>query len=272
METIFMGASPNSKSYLANRIVDKAQIQTWVEKFHQQGFLFLENVLPPAWCDELRHDLDRRLGDKRTNPENRNLATCMFESSPANLRLFDVEPIVSFAEALVAPNCHVIHNNSFYTPPGGGITNWHQDDPPHFLVTHGAPPTNIRLPVLVFTANYYLTDVTEKENGGTETIPGSHLFGAPPPDKLEESPWKDQIHYNLGQAGSVVMFNNQVWHRGGPNQSDRTRYITQITYGRRLIGHKYFPFMNYTMPQHVYENAAPRLRRLLGFLERGAYT
>ena len=67
------------------------------------------------------------------------------------------------------------------------------------------------------------------------------------------------------------MFNNQVWHRGGPNASQRIRYITQITYGRRMIGHKYFPFMNYVMPEHLYADADPRKRRLMGFLDRGAY-
>ena len=65
--------------------------------------------------------------------------------------------------------------------------------------------------------------------------------------------------------------NNQVWHRGGPNTSDRTRYITQVTYARRIIGHKYYPFMNYQMPEHLYKDASPRLRRLLGFLDHGAY-
>jgi hypothetical protein len=45
----------------------------------------------------------------------------------------------------------------------------------------GEPPTNIRLPVLLFTANYYLTDVTDVAHGPTQVIPGSHLFGAPPP-------------------------------------------------------------------------------------------
>ena len=100
---------------------------------------------------------------------------------------------------------------------------------------------------------------------------GTHLLGAPPPPSLEGTEWEDQIHYNLGEAGSVVMFNNQVWHRGGPNRSNRTRYVTQITYARRIVGHKYYPFMNYVMPEHVYQNANPRLQRLLGFLDHGAY-
>ena len=51
----------------------------------------------------------------------------------------------------------------------------------------------------------------------------------------------------------------------------RTRYITQVTYARRIIGHRYSPFMNYVMPEHVYRYAYPRLKRLLGFLPNGAY-
>tara|TARA_Y100000588_G_scaffold353877_2_gene407645 strand:+ start:319 stop:1098 length:780 start_codon:yes stop_codon:yes gene_type:complete len=252
---------------------DDAQIASWVDTFNRDGCLFVEDVLPSDWCDELREDLDRTIAD---HPEiekklSHHLIPRMFETSAANLRLFDFEPIVSFAEALVAENCHVIHNNSFRTYPGGGITRWHQDDSPHMLVTEGEPPKNVRLPVLLFTCNYYLTDVTEREHGGTEVIPGSHLFGASPPEKIEGTEWEERVQYNLGRAGSVIMFNNQVWHRGGPNQSDRTRYITQITYARRIIGHKYFPFMNYEMPEHVFADADERKKRLLGFLPSGAY-
>lgn len=270
-----MSSAVVGQHYLANQALPPEQITEWVETFHRQGFLFLENVLPPEWCAELRADLDWAL---EHNPNGLNasnakliLAHRLFETSQANLRLFDLEPIVSFAEALIAPNCHVIHNNSFKTPPGAGIDTWHQDDPPHYLVTEGEPPTNVRLPVLFFTANYYLTDVTEPKHGGTEVIPGSHLFGAPCPRVMEGTKWEKQVHYNLGKAGSVILFNNQVWHRGGPNRSERTRYITQVTYARRIIGHKYYPFMNYQMPEHVYKDANPRLKRLLGFLEHGAY-
>ncbi|MEM7533073.1 MAG: phytanoyl-CoA dioxygenase family protein [Chloroflexota bacterium] len=265
----------NASTYLANQDVSDAQIQAWVETFHQQGYLFLQNVLPPDWCAELRADLDWALAHNPNGLNNHNanviLAHRLFETSNANVRLFEVEPIVRLAEALVGETCHVIHNNSFKTPHGYGIDGWHQDDAPHYLVMEGEPPTNIRLPVLFFTANYYLTDVTVLEHGGTEVVPKSHLFGKPCPSVLEGTEWQDQVQYNLGNAGSVVLFNNQVWHRGGPNRSDRTRYITQVTYARRMIGHKYYPFMNYQMPEHVYADANPRLKRLLGFLPHGAY-
>ena len=113
------------------------------------------------------------------NGEGEYMALChrMFEFRKANLRLFDMELIVSFSEALVAKNCPVIHNNSFVTRTGGQF-GWHQDDSPHYLVTEGTAPTNIRLPVLLFTGNYYLTDVTDPKCAGTEVIPGSHLSGS----------------------------------------------------------------------------------------------
>ena len=232
---------PQNQRFESNYPLDTDQISEWVEQFNRDGFLFLEDVLKEEHIAHLKADLDWSLAhftsrDKDPNGKlspqsgksSHRLCHRMFEHSPANLNLFDLEPIVSFAEALVAENCHVIHNNSFITPPGGGLTTWHQDDAPHYVVTDGKPPTNIHLPVLVFTCNYYLTDVTEIEHGGTEVIPGSHLIGETPRQVAWEK-WQNKVHYNLGKAGSVIMFNNQVWHRGGPNQSNRSRYITQIT-------------------------------------------
>ena len=272
-------ASTQTQRFESNYALDPDQISEWVDTFHKQGFLFIENVLTEEHIAQLKKDLDFALANFPTrdkDPHNKvsgQLCMRMFEHSSANLNLFDLEPIVSFAEAVI-PKCHVIHNNSFITPPGGGITTWHQDDPPHYIVTDGNPPTNVHLPVILFTCNYYLTDVTEVAHGSTEAIPGSHLFGKDVRDVSQTPEWdnyKDQIHHNLGKAGSVIIFNNQVWHRGGPNESERHRYITQITYGRRIVGHKYFPFMNYQMPEHVYKDASPRLKRLIGFLDHGAY-
>lgn len=257
--------------YLAHQRVSPEQIRTWVDAFHRDGYLFLTNVLPPDTVTVLRDDLDRVLAQSPKKGGAIQLHARMFETSPTNVALFDMEPIATFAETLVSPTCHVIHNNSFRTPIGGGLSTWHQDDPPHYIVTHGEPPTNVHLPVLLFTANYYLTDVDTVTHGPTQAIPGSHRFGASPPNPIEGTQYESRVVSNLGRAGSVIMFNNQVWHRGAPNTSDRVRYMTQVSYARRLVGHKYHPFMNYVMPEHVYRGADERKRRLLGFLPSGAY-
>ncbi len=250
----------------------QAQIAEWVETFHRDGYLVLHDVLSPGNIADLKADLDLALrGSQEEGDGIIQLHARMFEVSPANLRLFEQEPVVTFAETLIETQTHVVHNNSFRVQPGKGITTWHQDDPPHYLVMEGEPPAHVRLPVLLFTANYYLTDVEEPQYGPTQVIPGSHLFGKPCPPRIEGTPYAPRMVSCCGRAGSVVMFNNQVWHRGGPNLTDRVRYITQVSYARRLIGHKYYPFMNYQMPETVYGDAGPRLKRLLGFLASGAY-
>jgi ectoine hydroxylase-related dioxygenase (phytanoyl-CoA dioxygenase family) len=276
--------------YLAGQKPTPEQLNEWIEFFHANGFLVIHNVLTPEQCQLLRNDLDEALKKNEGNKYQRSkkIMKRMFEHSQPNLDLFALEPIVTFAEHLIGgangtgysmgdgiPNAnviHVIHNNSFKIPPetdGLAKNSWHQDDTPHALSLDGRPLTNIRLNVLAFTVNYYLTDVLSQDNGPTQVIPGSHLFGKLCNGDISE--YEDQVHSCLGAMGSAVCFNNQVWHRGSRNSSSVTRYITQITYAKRLVGHKYEPFMNYQMPSHCYEGADERLKQLLGFLPNGAY-
>lgn len=276
--------------YLAGQKPTPEQLNEWIEFFHANGFLVIHNVLTPEQCQLLRNDLDEVLKKNEANKYQRSkkIMKRMFEHSKANLDLFALEPLVTFAEHLIGgangtgysiddgiPNAnviHVIHNNSFKIPPetdGLAKNSWHQDDTPHALSLDGRPLTNIHLNVLAFTVNYYLTDVLSQENGPTQVIPGSHLFGKLCNGDISE--YEDQVHSCLGAMGSAVCFNNQVWHRGSRNSSSVTRYITQITYAKRLVGHKYEPFMNYQMPSHCYEGADERLKQLLGFLPNGAY-
>jgi len=259
---------------------EEAPLDAWLEQFNREGFLFIKSVLKPETVAQVKADLDAALAKTPdTKSKVVQLHTRMFEVSPANVKLFETEPIVSFAEKAIAPDCHVIHNNNFISPKGGGISGWHQDDAPHYIVTSGEAPKNVMLPCLLFTANYYLTDVDSIDEGPGQFVPGSHLFGKTPhmhafvskEDTMKGTEYEDKVVSCLGPAGSVLIFNNQVWHRGAPVTSEKSRYMAQVSYARRIIGHKYFPFMNYQMPEHVYKDANPRLKRLLGFLPSGAY-
>ena len=115
---------------------------------------------------------------------------------------------------------------------------------PHYVVTDGKPPPNVHLPVLFFTANYYLTDVDTPAHGGTEVIPKNaparqtagrdRGLRVGRENRPQQRPGGERRH--VQQSGVASR---------GPNRSDRTRYITQVTYARRIVGHKYYPFMNY---------------------------
>lgn len=152
--------------YLAHRPPTEEQLERWVDQFHTDGFIYVEKVLPPALCAQLRADLDWSTKHAPAGEGTDTFHPRMFELSAANLSLFELEPIVSFAEALIDRNCHVVHNNSF-TSPGGNLAGkggWHQDDRPHVTTVDGRPlPPTVRLAVQLFTANYILTDVDTPE-------------------------------------------------------------------------------------------------------------
>lgn len=274
-------------TYLQDTAPSSDMLRQWITQFHQDGFLVVPNILKPDICAQLRDDLDEVIYNERNSSR---FAQRMFEHSSTNLNLFWAEPIVTFAERLIADNgsislsgsytgipaaneVHVIHNNSFIIRAGKqGLANsgWHQDDTPHITSLSGKPITGIRLNVLAFTCLYYLTDVPTIDHGPTQFIRGSHLFGKHCNGDINEH--QDLITSAIGPAGTAVMFNNQVWHRGSINNSNIDRYCTQITYAKRLVGHKYGSFMNYQMPEHVLDKIDDaRKLRLLGFLGHGAW-
>lgn len=269
---------------LEGRRADQNQVNEWIESFHRDGYLVVPELLSKKRCERLIADL-QTIPNKRK--KRKLFGKRMFEHSAENLALFDLEPMVGFAEQLIggthvrrskgfgstSNQVHVIHNNSFALPPktnGLAGNRWHQDDTPHLISLDGQPITGVRLNVLAFTINYYLTDVLSVDNGPTQVIPGSHLFGQACEGNIAGH--EEKVVSCLGPAGTAVCFNNQTWHRGSRNDSDVTRMITQITYGKRLVGHKFGTIMNYQMPGHVTRNADERRKRLLGFLGGGAYS
>ena len=75
----------------------------------------------------------------------------------------------------------------------------------------------------------------------------------------------------LARAGDAYLFHNQIWHRGAPNRSNRRRLVGGVTCSRRFIAQRFYPFIDYRMPDCVWQGAGPRLQRFLGRHAKGAY-
>lgn len=116
-----------------------------------------------------------------------------------------------------------------------------------------------------------LTDVETVAFGPTQVVPGSHYSGRQPSTQDRPSFEGQSPVSLLTKAGGGYMFNNQTWHRGAPNVSDRTRYLGGVTYARRVITQRLYPFIDYRMPAHVWEGADERLQRFLGRHSKGPY-
>lgn len=169
---------------------------------------------------------------------------------------------------------HVMHNNAFCVKPGmrGQAAVWHQDDAPLFCTADGKPlPESVIVSPMVITCMYYLNDVRGEVDGMTQVIPGSHRFGIPC------SPSVASTYEYVAPAvtkGTALLISSSVWHKGAPVLPEgNPRYVFQVSYGRRLVGHKHDTIMNYMMPRSVMDFLPTEEdKELMGFLQGGAYS
>lgn len=254
-------------------------LQRILAELRDDGYAFIGPVLSADEVAVLREAMERKWADPAIRADEagdhirRNSMMRMFEYSRAFRDLVVREPFSSIAEAVLGDDCHLMSQNALYNEPGVG-GGWHLDDVCQFPVPDGVdghapeipPPCNV---LQIFVP---LTDLDSEDASPTQVVPGSHLAGRRPPPGEDNPTFRDRGPVSiLAKAGDAYCFNNQTWHRGAVNTTDRPRLLAGATYSRRIIAQRFYPFIDYRMPDHVWEDASPRLQRLLGRHEKGAY-
>ena len=206
----------------------------------------------------------------------------MFNRSPACQKIVGRREILDVIEPLIGEDCHIIANTCWRNPPkdtlkhGGG--GWHIDAGPHIPLGPGQSwPEDIPHPVFAIGVHIFLEDCP-LEAGPTGFIPGSHKSGLHPPH--EERMNAELTCNGVGveaveaEAGDVVFFVSDIWHRRLPPQSThRGRFFLQVHYGRRDIAQRVKPTAEIN---HIDETAITRIesdreRLLLGLHRQGFY-
>lgn len=248
--------------------------------FDDFGYVCLPSLVSPDEAHRLRNLIEHRYQGIATHAatdsdELRGGVSLMrmFEHDRAFRDLLAREPALSLVETILGPDCHVISQNALRTPNGKGIVNWHIDDALFFPFLADVPGLDEAAPSLpCFSLNVMiaLSDVEAVELGPTQVVPTSHRSGRVPEFK-PDLPSGITATSLFAKAGDGYLINSQTWHRGAQNESGRTRYLLTTAYGRRFISQRFFPFLNYRMPDHVLDGADSRLMRLLGRHEKGPY-
>ena len=250
-------------------------MQEIATSLHRDGYVHLPGVLDPAEVVALKNGIDSVYDDPRfeSNRYNDYIAVRLFEVSTAFEEMLTREPIFSLVEAVLGADCHLIAQNALRNSKHHKIADFHVDDRLIFPTSEGMDRHDPRLilPIHVLGVQIPLTDTNGIEFGPTQYVPGSHTSGRQPNHPTEPT-FEGRVPETVfARAGDIYLHNGQCWHRGAPNQSNRTRYLFQLSYAQRWVSQRFHPFVNYQLPPDVIARADERRRRVLGLHPMGDY-
>jgi len=226
-----------------------------LEQFQSEGFVIVENVISR---DELRELTQALAPHERERPMGRNafegLKSQRVYSLAAKgdvfLRLIEHAVVMSIVENVLMKNFLLSTAQSIRLHPGEAAQAWHTDDAFYFVPR----PHPLTLAVSVIWA---IEDFT-KDNGATEVIPGSHLWGHEHPDERDH----DVVTADM-PAGSAIIFDGALWHRGGANASNGTRLAISPQYCQPWLRPQESQLL--IVPPDAARACTDRMRSMLGY-------
>tara|TARA_Y100000588_G_scaffold387742_1_gene486241 strand:- start:4495 stop:5316 length:822 start_codon:yes stop_codon:yes gene_type:complete len=257
-----------------------------LDDFYRNGATIVREILSRDECDRMIERLDQIYAEpyfadmrnvKRKSDHDGKAPIVvhrLFECDRMFRDLLVREPIISIAETVLGEHCHSIAQGCILNRTDMGINRFHVDDGLEFPITNDEVKRHdprIQIPVFRMSVQIALTDQDEDQYGPSQFVPGSNYAGRQPEDP-ENPTFEGRGPVSLlMKAGDLYLLNGQTWHRGAPNTSDRVRYLFHQVYGQRFVAQRFWPYLNYHMPDYVLEGADERLLRVLGKHPEMAY-
>jgi ectoine hydroxylase-related dioxygenase (phytanoyl-CoA dioxygenase family) len=216
-----------------------------------KGYVIIEDVFDDAQLTALKARFDELLTAfvEKTDPNrgaSRYGMPLPFEAPFASTTLVANPIILQVIRSILGEDVICSFFASDTALSGSQYQQAHSDVEPLF------PQDDISLPPFCYVVNIPLVDFRE-DNGPTEIWPyGTHLVGdprvVPIPDftriqELRESPLgrftEEEMtpQQVITPAGSVVIRDIRMWHRGTPNRSNEPRPMMAMVYNRPWYNH-----------------------------------
>jgi ectoine hydroxylase-related dioxygenase (phytanoyl-CoA dioxygenase family) len=227
-----------------------------IENLTYRGYTLIPDVIKGKTLSAMQKDFEKQIvayekefDTARINENETGTIRCIVSRSRAYDPLFHIEPVAQVAEKLLGKFIHYSFNG-FYTSSAfvHPTTLFHRD-----------VPVWTNMVSLSINCLYLLDDVNGK-NGATWLVPCSHLFPARPSDSfISEN--KVQIS---GKAGSVLMFQSNLYHASGENRtSSHRKCIANVL--RRNFMQPQFNWSQVLSGEQV-KKLSDKEKELLGFL------
>jgi ectoine hydroxylase-related dioxygenase (phytanoyl-CoA dioxygenase family) len=179
------------------------------------GFTVLPEVVPAATAADLAARLDAADATVGTEYTHDGAFARHVANLPARdgafLALVDHPTVLALVEAVLGPDLVLGSMNARIVRPGDPEQGFHADIPTVHRRLVGPP---------IMLQAVWMLDAFTPDNGATRLVPGSHraATSAPPPGAVVP-----HVVAPTGPAGSVLVFDGQVWHGGGANRAHAVR-------------------------------------------------
>ncbi len=222
-------------------------------QLRNDGYVVLRDVLSPAQVRSVRDELEPHLGPFGRNPfegERTQRAYALLAKAPSIATLVEHPEVLALTDSFLWKSYLLWGALAINLHPGETRQDYHCDD------EAGAPPRPRAAQGM--STMWALDDFTEG-NGATEIIPGSHLWG---PDESPDA-HDSRTRQTLMSAGSVMIWQGSLFHRGGANRSDGTRLGVTIQYSQPWL--RQIENMVLAVPPKKAARYSPRVREMLGY-------
>jgi ectoine hydroxylase-related dioxygenase (phytanoyl-CoA dioxygenase family) len=232
-------------------------LEQTIGRVRNDGYVVFERALPKDLVDDMHASFLRLLGPHIQTADanrgvNRHQMHLPFEPPFCDERVIANSLVLPIVDALVGEDC-ICHYLSSDTPlPGSDYQVVHPDIFPLF------PETSSVLPPYSIVVNIPLVDARE-DNGPLEIWPGgTHHYVA---DRSKVADLAASMHSErvLMPAGSILVRDSRMWHRGTPNRSNAPRPNFTLIYSRYWLKLRYRPI---PILQTTYDRLSERAQRL----------
>lgn len=233
-------------------------------KFNEEGFLIVEDALPPDMIERLSGALDRLYAERRAaglKPHEAMFYPNFIGKDAAFFDLLDWPKTFPKVWGILGWNIYLYHAHCGVTPPIAPdaprvkkTLGWHQDSGRVNVEMESHPRPRLSLKIA-----FFLSDVSEPGRGNFYVIPGTHLQDTleRPADGVSDPPGATPV---CVKPGTAVFFDRRLWHSASPNWSEVTRKVLFYGYGYRWLRTK----DDMEIPKELFEQCDPIRRQILG--------
>jgi ectoine hydroxylase-related dioxygenase (phytanoyl-CoA dioxygenase family) len=194
---------------------DAAEIEQHLSALTVDGYTVIEGLMPDDLRRQIRAELDpylqrKKMGRNNFEGEHSERVYALLAKAPSMAQIIEHPVILSLLDRLLPRNYLLSAALAINVHPGETPQPFHIDD--------SAGGLDLPRPRKAFgISTIWAFDEFNEHNGATEVVPGSHHWPA------ERVPTEAEVVKVVMPAGSVVVFQGTLLHRGGANHSEGIR-------------------------------------------------